>query len=59
MLYPLMVTRGEQKNLRNQIEIKLKNRLTEPISSVLIFVLYNSRFQFRFRVIKYKNRGFG
>ena len=33
-------------------EIESKNRLMKPIDSVLVFVLYKSRFRFKF--IKYK-----
>ena len=45
--------------LRNQTEIEPKNKLIEPIGSVLVFILYNSRFQFRFKFTKYKNCSFG
>ena len=52
--------RGGQTNIRKRIdrETKSKNKLTEPIGSVLVFVLYNSQFQFKFRFTKYKNHGF-
>ena len=45
--------------LRNKTETERKNRLIELISSILVFVLYCSQFRFKFRFIKYKNRGFG
>ena len=34
---------------RNQTETEFKNRLIEPIGLVLVFILYNSWFRFKFR----------
>ena len=56
------MSRGGQKNLRNQIDrnqikIEPKNKLIESIGLILVFVLYNSQFKFKFT--KYKNHGFG